>query len=178
MAAHGGAAREHFAPSDVHRTLKGSRERIAGPVASRGSAWLIRASRIVPAGITTGCGAGVGAGAAGGGVAVAVGVESLLAASAAGAVALRESGCLHPARQTSSRSHVIRCRITTQRCPAEQNVSAAGGSEAAIAAARFAQLAFLPFDRLIAGDDELRDAIAFFDYVIRAPEIEHHHANL
>src|ERR1700677_3493416 len=38
-------------------------------------------------------------------------------------------------------------------------------------------LAFLPFHRIIASHNQLRDLVAFFDHVIFAPQVEHDDAD-
>ena len=55
--------------------------------------------------------------------------------------------------------------------------SAAGGAEASRASFGIGEIAFYPVDGLVFGDDQLGDAIAFFDGVIGAAEVEHDDPN-
>jgi hypothetical protein len=54
---------------------------------------------------------------------------------------------------------------------------AAGGTEAACASFGIGEVAFKPLDGFVFRDDELGDAVAFFDGVIGAAEIEHDDAD-
>src|SRR6185503_1130662 len=52
-------------------------------------------------------------------------------------------------------------------------------SESTGAAPRFAEfIALFPLHRLIARDNQLRDAVAFLNHVIARAQVEHHHADL
>jgi len=53
-----------------------------------------------------------------------------------------------------------------------------GRSEPPRAARRWAKLALFPFDRFVTRYDQLRDAIAFFNRIVGAAEVEHDHADL
>jgi hypothetical protein len=91
----------------------------------------------------------------------------------------RHAGVVTPSIGRPGICHICFVALTdmTHFMIEDGKILTAGGAEAARATRRIGEIAFFPLHSIVGGDNQLRDAVAFFDDVVGLAEIEHHHAN-